>query len=207
MATNAQPPVPTPRPEGRLRRSTGLLAAVVVMCPLMALTPAQAAAAAAPLDRGHYEGSNPAQSLGCEDPILKSATYWGSYSVRSTPDGSTALLHDTFKYTDTYLNADTGASFTVDGLVNLREVAATPVPELGPTAYEYRVANAAQAVVRDVDGTRVIQGAGRVTLRIVFDVATGQVLEGPEYLIAAGQHPLLNADWCQISAQLIPSPA
>ena len=206
MITDATQFVPARRSEGRLGSRAGLLAAAVA-CPIMALAPVQAAVAESPLDRGHYEGSNPAQSIGCEDPIMKSSTYWGSYSVRSTGDGSATLLHDTFKYTDTYLNTDTGESFTVDGQVNLREVAATPVPELGPTAYEYQVANAAQAVVRDVDGTRVLHGAGRVTLRIVFDTATGQVLEDPEYLTTAGQHPLLDADWCEISAQLNPSPA
>jgi hypothetical protein len=190
----------------RVGSRTGLLAAAVA-CPLMALAPVPAAVAAAPLDQGHYEGSNPEQLIGCEDPILKSSTYWGSYSVRLTDDGSATLVHDTFKYTDTYVNTDTGESFTVDGLVNLRETAATPVPQFGPSAYEYRVANAARAVVRDVDGDRVIQGAGRVTIRIVFDLETFQVLDGPEYTTTAGQHPLLDADWCEMSAALIPGPA
>jgi hypothetical protein len=197
---------PASRSNGRFRSRAVPLAAAIA-CPLMVLAPAPAAVAAAPLDRGHYEGSNPAQLIGCEDPIVKSATYWGSYSVRLTQDGSATLVHDTFKYTDTYLNTDTGEAFTVDGQVNLRETAATPLPRLGSTAYEYRVANAARAVVRDVDGDAFLQGAGRVTLRIVFDTATGQVLEGPEYLTTAGQHPLLDADWCVISANLIPSPA
>ena len=181
--------------------------ATAVACSFMALGPVAPASADAPLERGHYEGSNPPEAIGCEDPIQKSTTYWGSYSVRTTDDGSATLLHDTFKYTDTYLNTDTGESFTVDGRVNLREADATPLPRLGPTAYEYRVANAAQAVVRDPDGDPVIRGAGHVTIRIVFDVATGQVLEGPEFLTTAGKHPLLEADWCQISADLIPSPA
>jgi hypothetical protein len=176
-------------------------------CALMALAPVHAAVAAAPVDRGHYQGSNPAELIGCEDPIMKSSTYWGSYSLHLIQDGSATLVHDTFKYTDTYLNTDTGEKFTVDGQVNLRETEATPLPRLGATAYEYRLANAARAVVRDVDGDPVIQGAGRVTLRIVFDVETGQVLEGPEYLTTAGQHPLINADWCQISEDLIPSTA
>lgn len=206
MVTDAHELVPASRSVGRLGSRAGLLAAAVA-CPLMALAPVQAAVAAAPLDRGHYEGSNPAQLIGCKDPIVKSSTYWGSYSVRSTQDGSATLVHDTFKYTDTLLNTDTGESFTVDGWVNLRETAATPLPQLGATAYEYRVANAAHAVVWDVDGDRVMQGAGRVTLRIVFDLETLQVLDGPEYLTTAGQHPLLDADWCEISAELIPSPA
>jgi hypothetical protein len=183
------------------------LLATAVACPLMALAPVLPAVADAPLDQGHYEGSNPAQPIGCEDPIVKSSTYWGSYSLRTTQDGSATLVHDTFKYTDTYLNTDSGESFTVDGQVNLRETSATPLPRLGETAYEYRVANAARAVMRDVDGDTVMQGAGHVTLRVVFDLATGQVLEGPEYLTTAGQHPLLNIDWCEISAELIPSPA
>ena len=52
-----------------------------------------------------------------------------------------------------------------------------------------------------------MQGAGRVTLRIVFDLDTFQVLDGPEYLTTAGQHPLLDADWCEISEELLPNPA
>lgn len=89
------------------------LPTTAVACLLMALAPVAPAVAAAPLDRGHYEGSNPAQPIGCQDPIVKSSTYRGSYSVRTTQDGSATLLHDTFEYTDTYLNTDTGESFTV----------------------------------------------------------------------------------------------
>jgi hypothetical protein len=206
MLNDASASVPASRSAGRVGSRAARLATAVA-CPLLALAPLPTAVAAPPLDQGHYEGSNPAQPIGCEEPITKSTTYWGSYSVRLTDDGSTTLVHDTFKYTDTYLNTDTGESFTVDGLVNFRETDATPVPQLGASAYEYLVANAAFAVVRDTDGDRVIQGAGRVTIRIVLDLETYQVLDGPEYLMTAGQHPLVDADWCEISEELIPSPA
>jgi hypothetical protein len=175
----------------------------LMLAPLLLLPAAGLAAADAPVDRGHYEGANPPQSIGCPDPIEKSSTYWGSYSVREDEDGQVLLTHDTFKFVDTYRNTDTGEAFTVAGHVNLRETDATPVGPVGTTVYEYRVANAAQVVVKDSAGDVILRGAGRVTLRIVIDLATHTVVDGPYYLTTRGQHPLIGLDWCRLSHELI----
>lgn len=159
-----------------------------------------------PLERGHYVGSNPVETLRCDSgDLLKQSEYWGSYSVRLSEDGQAALFHDRFKYVDTYTDARSGRFFTVSGVINWRDSEAHLLPQYLPArVYELRRELAVWAHIRDGERTRFIHGAGRQVLRIVYNLDTNTVLSS-EYTTAVGRLPWndLSVNWCDMAVDVL----
>jgi len=113
----------------------------------------------------------------------------------------------TVKFTDTFTNLATGASFSIEGKVVDKDVKATP---LGGNIFEFRFQEAGTVVVRDMDGNVVLRDSGVFRTTIVFDTL-GDSLPGGEVLEetvdrVSGPHPLFEMDeaaFCDMVHDLI----
>jgi hypothetical protein len=112
-----------------------------------------------------------------------------------------------FKFTDTFTNLATGASFSIGGKLTGMDVKATP---LGGTVFEFKSRESGTVVVRDMDGNVVLREAGAVWTTVVFDTL-GDSMPGGEVLDesvdrVSGPHPLLEMDeaaFCDMVGDLI----
>src|SRR4051794_7685241 len=103
--------------------------------------------------------------------------------------------HNSVKFTDTYTNLETNATFSVDGIFNQMDVKATP---LGGNVFEFKFREAGNTVVRDADGDVVARDRGAIWVTMVFDTL-GDSMPGGETVSetvdrVSGPHPLFEEE-------------
>ena len=133
-------------------------------------------------------------------PADISATRTGKGELDQAPSARAS-----YRYTDTYTNLATDASFSEEGRFTSMDVKATP---LGGNIFEFRFRESGTAVIRDMAGDVVSREAGAVWLTIVFDTL-GDSMPGGEVLDEtldrlSGQHPLFEDEaFCAVVHDLI----
>src|SRR5215210_5718856 len=95
-----------------------------------------------------------------------------------------------YRFTDTYTNLATGASFSEEGRLTSMDVKATP---LGGNVFEFKFRESGMVVIRDMAGNVVSRDRGAVWWTIVFDTL-GDSMPGGERLAetidrVSGPHP------------------
>jgi hypothetical protein len=110
-----------------------------------------------------------------------------------------------YRFTDTYTNLATGASFSEEGRLTSMDVKATP---LGGNIFEFRFRESGMVVIRDMAGDVVSRGRGAIWWTQVFDTL-GDSMPGGEDLAEtvdriSGPHPLFEEEaYCATVHDLI----
>ena len=187
---------------GRYVAMPAVLAMVLVM---VGAVPAQATI----FDKGHFSYQDSFEEDLCGIAVRHDGTGSGHFRDRTGKgDLDQAFFGQaTERFTVTFTNLATGASFSIEGNIIDKDVMATP---LGGNIFEFTFQEAGRVVVRDMDGNVVLADTGVFRFTIVFDTL-GDSMPGGEELDAtvdrvSGPHPLFEMDdaaFCDMVHNLI----
>jgi len=168
----------------------GTLAILVVMA---GAVPAQATI----FEKGHFSFQDSFEEDLCGIAVRHDFEVTGNFRTRT---GKGDLDQAFFgqgnnRFTDTFTNLGTDASFSIEGTVVDKDVKATP---LGGNVFEFRFQEAGTVVVCDMDGDVVLRDSGVFRTTIVFDTL-GDSMPGGDVLDetvdrVSGPHPLFEMD-------------
>lgn len=177
------------------RRSVATAGALAVMAVMALAVPV---AQATIFERGSFSFDETFEENLCGVEVLHHEVFTADFRTRTGKGDLDQAFFGMLnaRFSDTFTNVATGASFTIEGhgVLN-KDVKATP---LGGNIFEFKVLEASTVVVRDLDGKVVLRDAGSFWRTIVFDTLGdsqpgGDVLS--ETIIRVnGPHPLLNMD-------------
>lgn len=185
------------------RRPTRILTVVAVIALLVV---SAAPAGATIVERERYEFSVTDGYSFCGFDVAVDVAVRGQLRIREGKgrDDSAFFVRDTFSFTETHTNVETGAFLTIAGRSVFNEVRATRIEG---NVFEFTAIDAGQPfVVSDSDGTVVLRDRGVVVSRVLFDTGGDDVPGGQILDIEAdlrGPHPGFDADFCEVIAPLI----
>jgi len=187
------------------RRSVALPAVLAMMVVMVGAVPAHAT----DFDSGHFSFEESVEEDLCGIEVRRDTVASGHFRDRTGKgDLDQAFFGQaSFKFTDTFTNLATDASFSIEGKLTSMDVKATP---LGGNVFEFRFRESGTIVVRDMAGDVVLRDRGAIWVTIVFDTL-GDSMPGGEVLDetvdrVSGPHPLFDMDeaaFCDMVHDLI----
>ena len=184
------------------RKWAVVLVAATAPCSIMA-----GSAGASVVDQGRYVEEYAFGYSDCGFPISVSGRVSGKYRIRegTGAEASAFFLRETFSYSETQTNADTGDWFRLYGHGVFNEVGATAVEG---SLFEFAAIDAGQPfVVESSSGEIVLRDRGVLRTRILFDTGGDDVPGGTEIAFlgfdVGGPHPGLAVDFCELAGDLI----
>ncbi|MFH8250439.1 hypothetical protein ACH3VR_08765 [Microbacterium sp. B2969] len=160
---------------------------------LASLSVASAATAAGPVTTTeHYSFENWA----CGYPMQVDGQFTSRFRERQSPQGERTLVHENFQFAETWTNA-AGASFSVSGKVNSKDLKSTPI---GGSTYDVTFQSSGQPQVVTAGGVVISRDRGNLRYHFTTDIQTGAF----EFLGAEvnGPHPGFSTDLCKTVAPI-----
>jgi hypothetical protein len=180
--------------------SSRRLVRVAVVAAILAAAALAPATSAAPLERGHYSGTDSWDDDGCGFPIHGEATFEGVFMLKQPrTDGAPPYLFDNYNVVVT-LTAN-GRTITIRNQGLYKDLRITHVDG---TVYQFVSIEAGQPFVAIGDDSTVLfHDRGLVKTGFMVDTLgdadldNDVLIEGSfELLLDAGRHPAFHADTC-----------
>lgn len=189
-----------------MHRSTTTLGAMIIGFGAVAVAVPTAAQAAPPIEHEHYAFTDSYPIDACDFELVGELTASGHFMAREVrgSNGQAFLGHDNYSFSQVTTNVETGEWFIVRGRGMFKEMTGVHVDG---DIWEFTAQEVGQPfVIEDSDGKVVLRDRGRITFRAVIDtLGDGQVggdLLEEELTGVFGPHPSMDADFCEIAADL-----
>lgn len=182
---------------------TRTLTAIAIIA-LLLVAAAPAGATVIERDRSSFDYADTYDDCGFEVAVEGTLTSQLRIRAGKGDNDGAFFVRDTYSYTETHTNVETGASLTIEGRGVFNEVRAT---RIDGDVFEFAAIEAGQPfVVSDADGDVVLRDRGVLQYTVVFDTG-GDDTPGGDVLDlsieARGPHPGMDEDFCDIITPLI----